>query len=52
MTMAARNAPLMLAFTTLALPDQPLVLAVIVLGMLIEIPLLAALERVLLSRNK
>ncbi|MEM8538015.1 MAG: arsenic resistance protein [Pseudomonadota bacterium] len=51
MTMAARNAPLMLAFTALVMPDQPLVLAVIVSAMLIEIPLLTVLKRWLLRRN-
>ena len=51
MTMAARNAPLMLALTAIAIPDQPLVLAVIVAGMLIEIPLLTALKQVLVLRN-
>lgn len=49
MTMAARNAPLMLALAAVAIPDQPLVLAVIVSGMLIEIPLLTALKQLLLK---
>ncbi|MEM6386795.1 MAG: arsenic resistance protein [Pseudomonadota bacterium] len=48
MTMAARNAPLMLALTAVALPDQPLILAMIVFGMLVEIPLLTALKQLLL----
>ncbi|MEM9754447.1 MAG: arsenic resistance protein [Pseudomonadota bacterium] len=51
MTMAARNAPLMLALTAIAIPDQPLVLAVIVSAMLIEIPLLTALSQILLKRR-
>ena len=38
MTTSARNAPLMLAVTTIALPDQPVVHAAIILGMLIEFP--------------
>ncbi|MEM1302641.1 MAG: arsenic resistance protein, partial [Pseudomonadota bacterium] len=50
MTMAARNAPLMLALTAVAIPDQPLVLAVIVFGMLIEIPHLTLLRQLLLRR--
>ncbi|MEM6618152.1 MAG: arsenic resistance protein [Pseudomonadota bacterium] len=50
MTMAARNAPLMLALTAIAIPDQPMVLAVIVLGMLVEIPLLTALKHIQLKR--
>lgn len=50
MTMAARNAPLMLALTAVAIPNQPLVLAIIVSGMLVEIPLLTALRQLLLWR--
>jgi len=48
MTTAARNAPLMLAVTTVALPGQPLVYAAIVVGMLIEFPHLTILRSVLL----
>lgn len=48
MTMAARNAPLMLALTAVTIPEQPLVLAVIVFGMLIEIPHLTLLKQLLL----
>ncbi|MEM6760097.1 MAG: arsenic resistance protein [Pseudomonadota bacterium] len=51
MTMAARNAPLMIALTAIALPNQPLVLAVIVVAMLVEIPLLTALNQLLLKRR-
>ncbi|MEM9231933.1 MAG: arsenic resistance protein [Pseudomonadota bacterium] len=51
MTLAARNAPLMLALTAVAIPDQPLVLAVIVFGMLVEIPHLTALKQLLLRRS-
>jgi ACR3 family arsenite efflux pump ArsB len=51
MTMTARNAPLMLALTAAALPDQPLVLAAIVVGMLVEIPLLMLLKEILLRRQ-
>lgn len=47
MTTSARNAPLMLAVTTAALPGQPLVYAAIVLGMLIEFPHLTALTHLL-----
>lgn len=49
MTMAARNAPLMVALTAIAIPNQPLVLAVIVTGMLVEFPLLTALNQLLLK---
>jgi len=48
MTIAARNAPLMLAVTMVALPDQPLIYAAIVIGMLLEFPHLTALQRVLM----
>lgn len=51
MTTAARNAPLMLAMTALAIPDQPLILAAIVIGMLVEFPHLTALKQVLLARR-
>lgn len=49
MTTAARNAPLMLAVTMAALPDQPLVYAALVIGMLVEFPHLTALRRLLLG---
>jgi len=51
MSIAARNAPLMLAVTMAALPDQPLVYAAIVIGMLVEFPHLTLLQRVLLGRR-
>lgn len=51
MTIAARNAPLMLAVTLAALPDQPLIYAALVIGMLVEFPHLTAL-RALLLRNR
>lgn len=47
MTTSARNAPLMLAVTTIALPDQPVVHAAIILGMLIEFPHLTAITHLL-----
>ncbi|MEM8844873.1 MAG: arsenic resistance protein [Pseudomonadota bacterium] len=48
MTIAARNAPLMLAVTMAALPGQPLIYAALVMGMLMELPHLTALRRLLL----
>jgi len=51
MTTSARNAPLMLAVTTVALPGQPVVYAGIVLGMLIEFPHLTALAHLLRRRR-
>ncbi len=50
MTTSARNAPLMLAVTTIALPEQPVVYAAIVLGMLVEFPHLTVLTHVLRRR--
>lgn len=49
-TTGARNAPLMLGLTTVAIPDQPLIYATITIGMLIEFPHLTALKLVLLKR--
>lgn len=51
MTTSARNAPLMLAITSVALPGRPLVAAAIVLGMLIEFPHLTALTHLLRLRE-
>lgn len=48
MTIAARNAPLMLAVTMVAMPGQPVVYAALVIGMLIEFPHLTLLRQVLL----
>ncbi len=48
MTTAARNAPLMLGITAAATPDQPLIYASLVIGMLIEFPHLTALKHLLL----
>lgn len=50
-TTSARNAPLMLGLTTIALPDQPLIYATITIGMLIEFPHLTALRHLLLKQR-
>lgn len=50
MTTAARNAPLMLGITMAALPEQPLIYAALVIGMLVEFPHLTALKHLLLRR--
>ncbi|MFT4280594.1 arsenic resistance protein [Microbacterium sp.] len=50
MTTSARNAPLMLAVTAVALPGQPVVYAAIILGMLIEFPHLTALTHLVRRR--
>lgn len=52
MTTAARNAPLMLGITAVAFPDQPLVYAAIIIGMLVEFPHLTILKHILLHRRK
>ncbi|MGO2659971.1 arsenic resistance protein [Mycetocola reblochoni] len=49
---SARNAPLMLALTTIALPDEPVVQAAIVLGMLIEFPHLVVITQLLRRRTR
>lgn len=48
MTTAARNAPMMLGVTAITMPDQPLIYAAIVIGMLVEFPHLTALRQILL----
>ncbi len=52
MTIAARNAPLMLAITMAVLPGQPLIYGALVIGMLIEIPHLTVLRRLLLRTRR
>lgn len=52
MSIAARNAPLMLAVTMAALPDQPLIYAALIIGMLVEFPHLTVLQRVLLGQRR
>jgi len=52
MTTAARNAPLMLALTVVALPNEPLVYSAIIIGMLIEFPHLTAITQILLRRRR
>lgn len=49
-TTGARNAPMMLGLTTVAIPDQPLIYATITIGMLIEFPHLTALKAIMLRR--
>ena len=52
MTIAARNAPLMLAITVVALPDQPLIYGALIIGMLVEIPHLTILRQLLLKDHQ
>jgi len=51
-TTGARNAPLMLGLTTVAIPDQPLIYATITIGMLIEFPHLTTLKVIFLRRYR
>lgn len=52
LTASARNAPLMLAVTSLTFGDHPVLLAAIVLGMLVEFPHLTALTWLLRRRKQ
>ncbi len=49
-TTGARNAPLMLGLSMVALPNQPLIYVTITIGMLIEFPHLIALKAIMLKR--
>ena len=46
-TMTARNSPLMLGLATIAFPNQPLLYAALIIGMLVEFPHLTILSRLL-----
>ncbi|MEM7468110.1 MAG: arsenic resistance protein [Pseudomonadota bacterium] len=52
MTMASRNAPLMLAVSMVTLPDQPMIYAALAIGMLIEMPHLTTLSHILLRTHR
>jgi ACR3 family arsenite efflux pump ArsB len=52
MTTAARNAPMMLGITMITMPEQPLIYAAIIIGMLVEFPHLTALRWILLSGRR
>ncbi|MEM7400940.1 MAG: arsenic resistance protein [Pseudomonadota bacterium] len=52
MTLAARNAPLMLVVSMTSLPGQPLIYAALIIGMLLELPHLTVLQRLLLITQK
>ena len=51
MTTTARNSPLMLGLATIILPNQPLVYAALIIGMLVEFPHLTILSRLLLRKD-
>lgn len=50
MTTAARNAPMILGLTMISMPDQPLIYAALIIGMLVEFPHLATLAKLLLRQ--
>ncbi|MGE9269602.1 MAG: arsenic resistance protein [Verrucomicrobiales bacterium] len=52
MTTAARNAPLILGLTAVAMPDQPLVYAALIIGMLVEFPHLTMLSLMLDRKDR
>ncbi|AXF57669.1 arsenic resistance protein [Salicibibacter kimchii] len=49
LTIIARNSPIALAIVIALFPDQPLIALVLVIGPLIELPILAIVSRILLS---
>ena len=51
MTTAARNAPLILGLTMIAIPDQPLIHAALIIGLLVEFPHLIALAQLFLRKD-
>lgn len=52
LTIIARNSPVALAIAVTAFPDQPLIALALVIGPLIELPVLAFFSQVLLFRKK
>lgn len=48
LTTLARNSPIALAIAVTAFPDQPLIALALVIGPLIELPLLAVISQILL----
>lgn len=52
LTIIARNSPVALAIAVTAFPDQPLIALVLVIGPLIELPVLAVVSQILLLFRK
>lgn len=52
LTIIARNSPVALAIAVTAFPDQPLIALALVIGPLIELPVLALVSQMLLFTNK
>src|SRR5699024_5614213 len=51
MTTLARNSPIALAIAMTAFPDEPLVALVLVVGPLMELPILAVIAQILLRKR-
>lgn len=51
MATSSRNAPLMLGITVAVLPEQPLIYAALIIGMLVEFPHLATVSNLLLRKQ-
>jgi len=52
LTTLARNSPIALAIAITAFPDQPLIALTLVIGPLLELPILASITQVLIFMNK
>ncbi|WP_053362780.1 bile acid:sodium symporter [Bacillus sp. FJAT-27251] len=52
LTTLARNSPIALAIAMTAFPDQPLIALTLVIGPLLELPILAVITQLLLVRSK
>ncbi|MDG5789271.1 bile acid:sodium symporter [Evansella sp. AB-P1] len=52
LTTLARNSPIALAIAMTAFPDQPLIALALVIGPLLELPILAVISQVLLLKNR
>ncbi|KGA96927.1 arsenic resistance protein [Alkalihalobacillus alcalophilus ATCC 27647 = CGMCC 1.3604] len=52
LTIIARNSPIALAIVVIAFPEQPLIALALVIGPLIELPVLAAVSQILLMMKK
>lgn len=52
LTIIARNSPVSLAIAVIAFPDQPLIALALVIGPLIELPILAIASQLLLLKRK
>lgn len=51
LTTLARNSPIALAIAMIAFPDQPLIALVLVIGPLLELPILAIITQLLLFNS-